>query len=51
MHSPNLVNPIFSFDIFSFVIKIAIDVNKAVLLDITIPALGNKNRWRGRGCC
>ena len=44
MQSPHLVYPIFNFDIFSFVIKIAIDVNEAVLLDFTVPALGNKNR-------
>ena len=30
---------IFSFEIYSFVINIAIDVNRAVLLGVTIPTL------------
>ena len=35
-----LVYRIFDFEMYSFVIKIAIDVNKAVKIDITKPALG-----------
>ena len=40
IRSRNLVNVIFSFDLYSFVIKIAIDVNRAVLDDLIKPALG-----------
>ena len=36
----NLVHRIFSFDMYSFVIKIAMDVDRAVLLEITMPTLG-----------
>ena len=38
MRSRNLVYRIFNFDMYSFVIKIAILVNKGVLLEIIIPA-------------
>ena len=40
IQSLNLVYRIFDFDMYSLVIKIAILVISAVLLEITIPALG-----------
>ena len=40
IQSPSLVYLIFNFEMYSFVIKIVIDVNKAVLLEIIIPAPG-----------
>ena len=40
IQSLSFLNPIISFEIYSIVIKIAILVNKAVLLDIIIPASG-----------
>ena len=40
MLSPNIVYPIFKFEMYSFVIKIAIDVNKAVEEVNTLPMLG-----------
>ena len=40
MQSRNFVYRIFKFEIYSFVIGIARDVNRAVLDEITIPAPG-----------
>ena len=40
IQSRNLVYRIFNFDMYSFVIKIAILVNRAVLDEITMPAPG-----------
>ena len=40
IQSLNLVYRIFNFDMYSFVINLAIDVNRAVLLEIIIPARG-----------
>ena len=40
IQSRNLVCLVFDFEMYSFVIKIAILVNKAVLLEIIIPAAG-----------
>ena len=40
IQSPNLVYRNFNFDMYSFVIKIAILVNRAVLDEIVIPAPG-----------
>ena len=42
IQSLNLVYRIFTFDMYSFVIKIVTDVNGAVLDDIKRPALGFK---------
>ena len=39
IQSPNLVLRIFKFDLYSFVISLPIDVNRAVQLVITIPML------------
>ena len=40
--STTLVHVIFIFEMYSCVIRIAIDVNRAVLLDVKVPALGFK---------
>ena len=43
IQSPNLVYGSFNFEMYSFVIKIAIDLKKAVELVNTIPILGFLN--------
>ena len=40
MPSRNLLCPVFVFELYSFVIKIAMEVNRAVLLVNTISTLG-----------
>ena len=40
IQSRNLVYRVFKFEMYSFVIKIAILVNRDVLLEMVMPALG-----------